>query len=205
MVQKFIINPIMVNENLEIIDGQHRFTASKELGLPIYYIVEQGGRLEDVQVLNTNTKNWTLSDYIDSYCNLGNENYLKIKEFISIFPDLSISSCVDILTDYLNSNYGRKSLRNGSLVIKNYEKSLLFATQIIELKNYIDFYNHCNFIRAMMTIVKIKGYNNNQMYEKIKLYRADFFRCSNISQYRNLLHKAYNKNVKDKNKLLDLR
>jgi len=203
MMQKFIINPIMVNENLEIIDGQHRFTALKELGLPIHYIIEQGGKLEDVQFLNSNTKNWTALDYIDSYCNLGNENYLKIKEFLTIFPDLSVSSCIDILTDYVN--FGRKSLRDGSLVVKNYENSLIFATQIIELKNYIDFYNHTNFIRAMITVVKIKGYNHNQMAEKIKLYRADFFRCSNISQYRNLLHKAYNKNIKDKNKLLDLR
>ena len=29
--------PIIVNENKEIIDGQHRFEACKELGLPIFY------------------------------------------------------------------------------------------------------------------------------------------------------------------------
>ena len=31
--------PILVNENYEIIDGQHRFVACKESGLPIVYQV----------------------------------------------------------------------------------------------------------------------------------------------------------------------
>lgn len=34
--------PIIVNQNLEIIDGQHRFQALKELGLPVFYIVADG-------------------------------------------------------------------------------------------------------------------------------------------------------------------
>ena len=33
----FIKNPIVVNEKMEIIDGQGRFEVCKEKGLPIYY------------------------------------------------------------------------------------------------------------------------------------------------------------------------
>lgn len=35
----FIMNPIIVNENFEVIDGQTRLAACKELGVPVYYIV----------------------------------------------------------------------------------------------------------------------------------------------------------------------
>ena len=42
MTEKLLMCPIIVNENYEIIDGQHRYSASKELGLPIRYIVGEG-------------------------------------------------------------------------------------------------------------------------------------------------------------------
>ena len=35
MEQQQLVSPIMINEKFEIIDGQHRFEACKELGLPV--------------------------------------------------------------------------------------------------------------------------------------------------------------------------
>jgi disulfide oxidoreductase YuzD len=40
--KKYLINPIIVNENYEIIDGQNRFKAAKEEENPIYFIVLNG-------------------------------------------------------------------------------------------------------------------------------------------------------------------
>ena len=31
------LKPLIVSPDLEIIDGQHRFRAAKELGIPVYY------------------------------------------------------------------------------------------------------------------------------------------------------------------------
>ena len=40
--------PILVNERLEVIDGQHRLEAARTLGIPIYFIIQKGaGRGED--------------------------------------------------------------------------------------------------------------------------------------------------------------
>ncbi len=39
MQKNFLISTIIVNENFEVIDGQHRLIASKDLGLPIYYFI----------------------------------------------------------------------------------------------------------------------------------------------------------------------
>ena len=35
--------PIIVNENLEVLDGQHRLKACELLGLPVAYVVNIGG------------------------------------------------------------------------------------------------------------------------------------------------------------------
>src|ERR1035438_3196611 len=61
--------PILVNDNMEIIDGQHRFLACKKLGLPIVYAQYNGEATdEDIIVeLNTTQLIWRLADYIHHY------------------------------------------------------------------------------------------------------------------------------------------
>ena len=56
--EKYLLSPIVVNQNYEIIDGQHRFEAAKELNLPVNFIICNDYSLKEVQLLNTNMKNW---------------------------------------------------------------------------------------------------------------------------------------------------
>lgn len=49
--------PITVNSEMEIIDGQHRFVACKEMGLPIKFVQIQPKRTDNILVsLNTTQK-----------------------------------------------------------------------------------------------------------------------------------------------------
>jgi hypothetical protein len=73
-------NPIIVDEKMTVIDGQHRLHAASNLGLSIYYVVASGS-LETVQQLNSNSKGWILSDYVESYIQKGNRNYEILKNF----------------------------------------------------------------------------------------------------------------------------
>lgn len=79
----FKMCPILVNEKFEIVDGQHRFTALKNLGLPIYYIIENGLNIEDCKILNLNVKNWSMTDFLKSYSDMNNTEYVKLSKFIS--------------------------------------------------------------------------------------------------------------------------
>ena len=51
------------NEKYEIIDGQHRFEAVKELQKEIYFIKVKGLELDQVRRLNTNTKGWNCENF----------------------------------------------------------------------------------------------------------------------------------------------
>lgn len=52
MNEQFLFTVIIVNEKFEIIDGQNRFLASKELHKPIRYIIVEGYGVEQVRMYN---------------------------------------------------------------------------------------------------------------------------------------------------------
>ncbi len=75
-------NPIMVNKDYEIIDGQHRLEAAKGLELPIYYIVVDEATLSTIHLLNANVRQWTTDDYMNGYIGLKIQPYVVMKEFL---------------------------------------------------------------------------------------------------------------------------
>jgi len=66
----YLLSPIIVNEKFEIIDGQHRFEAAKQLGVPINFLIAPKYGLKEAQMLNENMKNWKKEDYLNAYCDL---------------------------------------------------------------------------------------------------------------------------------------
>lgn len=67
--------PIKVNAEMQILDGQHRFEALKDLGLEIVYEVIEGANINTVRAINLGNRNWDWKDMAISYHELGNEEY----------------------------------------------------------------------------------------------------------------------------------
>jgi len=95
--KKQLLSPIIVNEHYQIIDGQHRFTVCKKLGLPIFYFIVEGYGLDEVQILNTNSSNWKKTDYLNAYCDLKYTEYLKFRRFMQQYPDFGFQACEMLL------------------------------------------------------------------------------------------------------------
>ncbi len=77
-----VLNPIVVNKHMEIIDGQGRFEARKELKLPIYYIIDAEKGIDDCRRMNAFNSSWSAKDYLESFSQSGNENYTRLLETI---------------------------------------------------------------------------------------------------------------------------
>jgi hypothetical protein len=58
-----VVFPIVVDDKMRIIDGQHRFTARKELGLTIYYIQDLELDINKLGGINDAVKKWIGDDY----------------------------------------------------------------------------------------------------------------------------------------------
>jgi len=86
--------PILVNEKFEIIDGQSRVMALKQLGMPVEFIIMPGIGRKECQALNLFQKNWTTKNYIDSYVADNNEHYIWLKEVIARYSKALTTSVV---------------------------------------------------------------------------------------------------------------
>ena len=72
----YIPSPVCVNENMEVIDGQNRIEALKQLGMPVHYYIVNGVGLEEARQMNIGRKNWQLIDYFKSFAAEGKEEYV---------------------------------------------------------------------------------------------------------------------------------
>lgn len=119
-------NPILVNERLEIVDGQHRFQACKDLGMQFYYVVQKGLTVEDAKNRNLFSRPWTTKDFIEYYCKQGNENYLRYVKLLENNPDFCDSTIQWTQVSDSSHTFG---IKNGNLVVT--EKSYAMAEQLL--------------------------------------------------------------------------
>jgi hypothetical protein len=211
----YLLSPIIVNQNFDIIDGQHRFEAAKELGKNVYFIICNDYGLKEVQILNTNMKNWQKVDYLNAYCDAGYSDYLQLRNFMRRFSEFPIDACIALMNNSVNSSQSRKSVElksetnkagsyhtrsfeEGKFEIKDYETAVDNAEKIRMIKPFYKGYNRKIFISAMITLFKNENYNHSQFISKLKINSTMMQDCSNVTQYKLLIEDIYNYRSREK-------
>ncbi|HEX8333704.1 MAG TPA: ParB N-terminal domain-containing protein [Segetibacter sp.] len=197
--QKHLVSPIIVNEKFEVIDGQHRLRASRETNQPIHYIMIKGYGIKEVQILNTNQKNWLKIDYLHSYCAEGRKEYLEFAEFMKNFPDFGIQVSERILTG-LSKKQGKidgkkaqlKDFEEGKLNIPSLQNAYSVAKKVMDFKPYYEGFNRGTFVSAIISIFKNKKYNHKEMLHKLSVAPLKLSDCPNVEEYKLLIEKIYN-------------
>lgn len=141
------LHPIIVNKNLEIIDGQHRLQAAKELGIEIYYIQSETVKDEHLIDCNVNQKSWELDNYID---------YFSEKEKLSDYISLQ----------NLMKKTGLKPKALLTLIIGNVSTSLLLFMKTGKFKLPInpDFYKNIESYLDFISFVNDKRLSPKSMF-----------------------------------------
>ena len=81
----YILSPIAINEKYEIIDGQGRLEALRQLGLPVHFYFVPNAGLKECAALNAYSTTWTFKDYVKSYADMGNESYKRLQALLEEF------------------------------------------------------------------------------------------------------------------------
>lgn len=201
----YLISPLIVNEHFEVIDGQHRLEAAKELLLPVYFIIINGYGLNEIQIYNSNTTVWKKKDFLDSYCELGLKPYLIFKQFMNDFPELNMTACGMIV---LNRSYDHnlrkydsetknsvfiKDFEEGRLVINNINLAYKNAKMIMDFKpHYPKGFTRRSFVGAMIIILNNENYDHSLMLKRLKTAGNKMRNQVDGASYIQMLEDIYN-------------
>lgn len=195
----WITNPIIVNKNMEIIDGQHRYEALKELNMPIEYVICEDATIQDCIALNIKQQNWKLSDYIKCYAEMGNDDYVflmeQLKKYHGKIPDsVIIHLAGNMRNDGVPSNI-IKSGKYHAVDRESVDKRMAF---IIDMFSIIG--KKRGRTRLWGNVFKFVYYSdvieNTRMKDVLNKYIAEVTPAVTTDQAIMVLEKIYNRNRK---------
>jgi len=195
------VNPIIVNENLEVIDGQHRLEAAIQLGLDIYYVISKGATIDDVTWLNTAKKNWQILNRLDSYVDRGYKDYIYLRDFKDKH-NFTINMSLALLTGYDSKKVQVDKFCKGKLRITRKKTANEIADFINSVADGFPHYKSKNFV---MSIVGIWKQNNADLERLAKcvvngMDGTGIPRCTTITKTTQEIQNAYNKNMRQVNR-----
>ena len=201
----YVVSPIIVNEKMEIIDGQARVEALTKLKLPIYYQVVKGIGLRECVAMNLKQSNWKTEDYIHSYAKQLGENsehyaHLEVamEEYQGSIPLTNIASILGRLSP---SNVN-KYIKNGSFTVINIPKALHVYQFFLNNKNVLESKNlyTTNGLYVIGELVLNEWIDEKRLIDKIKVYPEPFLKgTQTIDTVLEYLQDAYNSGRLTKN------
>jgi hypothetical protein len=202
IAENYLFTIITVNENYEIIDGQHRFECIKELQKTLHYVVCKGYGINEVQRLNINSKNWHTTDYVDGYIDLGLRDYSVFKQFqtkygIGILESIILLSGKHSIPSDSNTNI-YQNFKNGKFKINDLFGAEDKMDKINLIAPYYVNYKRRSFILAMMGMFKIPEFEFTEFLQKLKIQPTALQDCTSIPQYKMLIEEIYNYKRREK-------
>lgn len=187
-----IIRPVVVanlsykgKKGLYIIDGQHLYFALLRLNLPVPYVVidvvSDEQLVDFLALLNTTSKSWTLSDYIQVWAYI-NSDYKILQHHIKR-SDLEVSTVAAILQNQPTSSM-TSFIKKGTFNVKNIDRA-------VEIMDYVTDYlkiiprqdrteNKKAVISYLIHVLQNNKYNHKKFlnYLKANKPRLEFLNAS---------------------------
>lgn len=196
------INPILCDKDFNVIDGQHRLTACKELGIPVHYYIKNDAKHSDIRDLNSAGAHWTRKDFVHYYATLNQEPYptiLKVQEKYGIPLQLAIS-----LVNDSKKNIRRKHFEAGKLkMVNSMEKIEEIMDNVITMRDWLRenlpqverlFIKHLRFLMGLIFCYNHEDIDKEKLTQKLKQYCARIHTCGSVSEYIKMLVNIYNIN-----------
>lgn len=201
LIDKF---PIVVNEKMQVLDGQHRLQALKELGEPVVYEIREGLSIDDVRNINTTHKNWSWRDYAISFSDLGNENYTRLLNLYNYF-----GYGYSVLMAFAGGTVDRRRSSNfydGSFELKDQNKTFRKLKQLKEYEEIIrpdaQYTIPRDLALAFNDVMKVEGFDHDRMKHKLEKFgKTRLHIIRGKTEYVRALEEIYNNRVNEAEKV----
>ena len=170
MKEEQLIIPICVNEDYEVIDGQHRLKACEELGLSVYFYVLEGYSVNQMKRANLVSSNWTKDDFLNAYVNEKQKDYVNFAE-MKLRYGLNTTDLIKVISRIQKVNLISLGLAfeegNFKLFAEEYEEVTEFLIALEDF-NFFKEYKKSKFVSAFLEMYFFKGYDHSIMKMRLQ-------------------------------------
>ena len=113
---KLKFNPIQVDDDKYVVDGQHRLDICRKHSLPVYYVVDEHAEESDIKTLQS-ARNWHQKDFMHHYAVLGSKTYQFMKDMLSKHY-ISVTTFIRAFANTNGKESVSKLFRDGDMKLK---------------------------------------------------------------------------------------
>lgn len=186
--------PITVDKNGRVIDGQHRLEACKKLNIPVKYIIdEKRMSTQEIADLQSSSISWKPDDYASSFASTGNDSYKLYVLFSQAYPEFAHSCRLTMLENTYNRNHGAENkFKAGMFVVKSYKKACQYAEALKKIGAFYEGYNRRSFVCAVLYMMDNPEFSFERFMRKLPKRRRELMDFSKTEDYIEALQKIYN-------------
>lgn len=192
--------PILVNQDFEVIDGQHRLLVAKKLKLPIYFVVSSDLHDSTLIDLNRAQRQWTMQNYMDFHVANGNEEYIKLKKFWE-FSELQFHQVLALFDVICRRSKQENPFTAGQFHFP--EDQFFYYELVKKVKIFIEyvktlpitpksFINSKSFFRAIRIFLTRDDIDFDRFMKKMQRYWTKLRPEGSKEDYVNFFEKVYN-------------
>lgn len=207
----FLNQPILVSKDFQIIDGQHRYEAWRQMDKAtrpeIKFIIETSDN--DIEHLckltNLVSKSWKDIDFVRFYANSSipnSKDYQTILDVLNYCEEnkfrVTVMFVVNLLAKTDNSDMIR-AVKNGEFVAKNSKaKCISIIDRMLKFKEVLStkelskqVFNHKPFRMALIRLLNTEGIDETRLLNTINL--KPLTRCITVNEYLLEIQTRYNR------------
>jgi hypothetical protein len=184
--------PVIVDLENYIIDGQHRVAAAKQLFIPVEFVInEEKSTTNDLIQLQIK-KEWNISNRAKSF-SLSDENYEWYNVFSKKFPEFSHTIILMLLCGTPERvKKIEQDFKIGNFKIKSFGNASIMGDTLRKFGHFYKGYKKRGFVAAILTMNTHKDFDLQRMLRKMPIRAKSLMDFSRTEDYVEVLEEMYN-------------
>lgn len=193
------LNPIIVNKRYEVVDGQARLMALKELDMPVKYMVCDYD-IEDVIAINNTATKWSTRDYVKSFKLQGNSNYAYLEALFEEFKDMSKTTIMCACSARMASSASALGIAQGTFKLSadryhEAQRELQYVRLFLPYLKYLGG-RSAVYQQALIFCYRTPEVDNDVLFDKFQKNMSFLIPAANVLTATQTIEKIYNYNKK---------
>jgi hypothetical protein len=179
------------NGKLKIVRGHHRFDYARQLGLPVWYIIDETN--QDIYDLESTKSQWSTRDFVDARAKGGDEHCLKLLDFMKKHA-LPVGAAASLVGGESAGSHNKISqIKPGTFRIgdlKHANQVVRITDRCRELK--IVFSTSTAFVSAVSFALRIPEFNIDLFIHRLDLNGTQMRKRGKVDEYLEEIEALYN-------------